>query len=434
VGHDVFISYSNHDKPQADAVCATLEAKGIRCWIAPRDVIPGQEWGAAIVDAIRSSRIMILVFSSHANASPQIRREVERAVHDETVLIPFRIEDVALEKSLEFFLGAPHWLDALTPPLEAHLEKLAVAVRSFLALNESTGQEAVDVLSPIPTESTAQSAPSTQQGFSVPPDTAPQIHSETAAQQPTSGRLPLSGFYIWGVAVDSFGTVYATRETAFGDPRCLQLPAGAGEPIELSFVGQSKPKGLAMDFADNLYIVDEAAKAVFKLAQGARVPEVLPFDDVTKPTAVAVDRGGTVYLVDNARVLKLTPGSNTPILLPFIGLKKPSGVAVDPAGAVYVADAGNRRVLKVEDEKSAPTVLAVPDIKKPCGLAVDAFGALYVADADYSQGLWKLVPGGHKPLGFGIGNAGKAVTIDRGGNVYVVVNAARNYVLKISAV
>src|SRR5271163_455626 len=84
VAHDVFVSYSHHDKPQADAVCATLEAKGIRCWIAPRDVIPGQEWGAAIVDAIQSSRVMVLVFSSHANASPQIRREVQLAVNAET--------------------------------------------------------------------------------------------------------------------------------------------------------------------------------------------------------------------------------------------------------------------------------------------------------------------------------------------------------------
>jgi hypothetical protein len=38
---DVFISYSHQDKPTADAACATLEAEGIRCWIAPRDVAPG---------------------------------------------------------------------------------------------------------------------------------------------------------------------------------------------------------------------------------------------------------------------------------------------------------------------------------------------------------------------------------------------------------
>jgi hypothetical protein len=139
VAHDVFISYSHHDKPQADAVCATLEAKGIRCWIAPRDVIPGQEWGETIVDAIRLSRVMALVFSSHANDSPQIRREVQLAVSAGVVLIPFRIEDVAPAGSLEYFLGVPHWLDAVTPPLEAHLEHLAVAVTSFLGVSRPTG-------------------------------------------------------------------------------------------------------------------------------------------------------------------------------------------------------------------------------------------------------------------------------------------------------
>src|SRR5581483_11594965 len=136
MAHEVFVSYSHDDKPQADAVCAKWEAKGIRCWIAPRDVVPGQEWGAAIVDAIRSSRVMVLMFSSHANTSPQIRREVQLAVKTETVLIPFRIEDIAPAESLEYFLGTPHWLDALTPPLEIHLERLAAAVASFLAVGE----------------------------------------------------------------------------------------------------------------------------------------------------------------------------------------------------------------------------------------------------------------------------------------------------------
>ena len=50
--HDVFISYSSKDKNVADAVCAVLERNGIRCWVAPRDVIPGIVWGTAIVGAI----------------------------------------------------------------------------------------------------------------------------------------------------------------------------------------------------------------------------------------------------------------------------------------------------------------------------------------------------------------------------------------------
>ena len=47
--HDVFISYSSNDKLVADMLCANLEARGVRCWIAPRDVMPGSEWGAAII-------------------------------------------------------------------------------------------------------------------------------------------------------------------------------------------------------------------------------------------------------------------------------------------------------------------------------------------------------------------------------------------------
>ena len=56
MAHDVFISHSHADKPAADAACAALEAKGIRCWIAPRDINPGQDWAASIVEAIRGAR------------------------------------------------------------------------------------------------------------------------------------------------------------------------------------------------------------------------------------------------------------------------------------------------------------------------------------------------------------------------------------------
>jgi len=132
MAHDVFISYSTKDKLVADAACARLETAGVRCWIAPRDILPSAEWGEAIVDAITSCRVMILIFSRNANESPQISREVERAVNKGVALLPVRIEDIAPTKSLEYFIGTVHWLDALTPPLESHLERLAESVRALL--------------------------------------------------------------------------------------------------------------------------------------------------------------------------------------------------------------------------------------------------------------------------------------------------------------
>ena len=132
MAHDVFISYSSKDKPTADAVCHALEADGVRCWIAPRDIAPGADWGEAILEGLTGAKVFVLVFSSNANASQQIKREVERAVNRGTPIIPFRIENVAPAASLEYFISTPHWLDAFSPPLEAHLDYLAGSVRHLL--------------------------------------------------------------------------------------------------------------------------------------------------------------------------------------------------------------------------------------------------------------------------------------------------------------
>jgi Tol biopolymer transport system component len=132
MAHDVFISYSARNKTAADAACMVLESQGIRCWIAPRDVLPGVEWGECIIDAIGQARIMVLIFSADADASPQIRREVERAVNHGVAILPLRIEDVQPSKALEYFLSNVHWLDAWTPPLEAHLKQLAGTIQVLL--------------------------------------------------------------------------------------------------------------------------------------------------------------------------------------------------------------------------------------------------------------------------------------------------------------
>lgn len=133
MAHDVFVSYSSKDKPVADAIVAGLEQKGIRCWITPRDVTPGTSWGDAIVDAIEASRIMVVILSGNSNQSRQVVREVERAVANEVIIIPFRIENIDPSGAMAYFLSTEHWLDALTPPLEEHIEKLANTIQLFLS-------------------------------------------------------------------------------------------------------------------------------------------------------------------------------------------------------------------------------------------------------------------------------------------------------------
>jgi len=130
--HDVFISYSSHDKQIANAICSKLENNKIRCWIAPRDILPGVEFGEAIMDALIDCQVLLLVFSAKANDSPQVRREVERAVGRGKIIVPFRIEDILPTKAMEYALFNTHWLDALIPPLESHIDKLTDSICSLI--------------------------------------------------------------------------------------------------------------------------------------------------------------------------------------------------------------------------------------------------------------------------------------------------------------
>jgi hypothetical protein len=127
---DVFVSYSQADHGCAMELVSRVEGEGINCWIAPRDIAPSADWAAEIIEAISNSRTMILVFSASSNDSPQVRREVERAVHKQVSILPFRIESVLPSKSLEYFLSAQHWMDAFPPPREPHYARLCAYLKA----------------------------------------------------------------------------------------------------------------------------------------------------------------------------------------------------------------------------------------------------------------------------------------------------------------
>jgi TIR domain/FHA domain len=128
---DVFISHSSVDKQMADTICTFLEAKGISCWIAPRNILPGEEWGDSILRGIQNCRIMVLIFSQAANDSGPVRSEVDRAMNAKKILIPFRIQNVPPTGAMEFHIGRRHWLEAYTPPVERHLKLLNRAIHDI---------------------------------------------------------------------------------------------------------------------------------------------------------------------------------------------------------------------------------------------------------------------------------------------------------------
>jgi len=141
--HEVMISYASPDKEVAMAICVALEARKIRCWIAPRDVEPGENYGSSIIHAIDAARIMVLVFSSSANKSKPVANELEHAAFGKASLkiIPFRIEDVAISDALALFLKTPHWLDAVPKSRTAAIRDLVELVSQKLQDIEPTPPE-----------------------------------------------------------------------------------------------------------------------------------------------------------------------------------------------------------------------------------------------------------------------------------------------------
>ncbi len=132
MAHEIFVSYSQPDRDCALELTAHIEAEGLSVWIAPRDVSPAADWAAEIIDALSAARIMVLVFSASSNESPQVRREVERAVYKQLRILPFRIEEVLPSRSLEYFLSAQHWLDAFPPPRQPHYARLCAHLKLLL--------------------------------------------------------------------------------------------------------------------------------------------------------------------------------------------------------------------------------------------------------------------------------------------------------------
>jgi hypothetical protein len=128
----VFISYATKDKNIADAICHSLEQQKVRCWIAPRDVLPGMVFEKAIINGINDSDIFIIIYSAYSNRSPHVENEVREAWRTGIPIIPFRIEDVPMSEVLRYYISSKHWLDAMTPPLQHHIDDLVRTVQVLL--------------------------------------------------------------------------------------------------------------------------------------------------------------------------------------------------------------------------------------------------------------------------------------------------------------
>jgi hypothetical protein len=271
VAHDVFICHSSEDKTLANAACAKLEAAGIRCWIAPRDPLPGIPYGRQLVSAIETSGIILLIFSGNANRSEHILRELELASDRGKIVVPYRIEDVKPTGDLEYYIRNVHWLDAMTGPVEARLDELVVLVSRVLETVPGRAMPATPA-TPIIESAVAAAAPS------------------PAASQRAAGR----GGMIFGaiglvVALAAGAFAYATMNShsaAIAPPPATAAPTAAA-------VATVAPKPVAAVAAPVHPAAEPTARIVYVEKPAAAAPAAKPsahvaVAEVAKPAAPVV--------------------------------------------------------------------------------------------------------------------------------------------------
>jgi len=153
----VFLSHASKDKKMADTICAAIESRGVECWMATRDIHPGENFQEAIVRAIRATKVMLFVFSANSNNSDEVKKEIALAGQNKLFVIPVRVEDVAPNEAFAYEFATRQWID-LFNDWEASLDQLMTQIKAVTAM-QTPADEAGDADKPGGTGDAAETPP-----------------------------------------------------------------------------------------------------------------------------------------------------------------------------------------------------------------------------------------------------------------------------------
>lgn len=175
-GH-VFISHGSENSDEANALCAFIEARGVKCWIAPRDVRPGIDYSVELQTAIEAAAAFVVLVTDMANKSPYVRAETEMAFSCHKPIFPVRQADIKPAAGLALFLKIRHWTDAFGAQRDSAMDRLALELRTM------AGVSAAD-----PPAATAP-PPAPPPAPTIPPP-APAVAPTIPPRAPTPGPAP----------------------------------------------------------------------------------------------------------------------------------------------------------------------------------------------------------------------------------------------------
>jgi hypothetical protein len=131
-GKFVFISYAMADDGFTHQLSDHMEERGIRCWMSPRDIPPGEDFAPAISNAIKESSALVLVLSEAANQSQYVSNHVGSAVRAGKEILVIRVGGAMPSEDLQRFVGSLDWYDAWDPPDE-QFDQLCEAIEGVFS-------------------------------------------------------------------------------------------------------------------------------------------------------------------------------------------------------------------------------------------------------------------------------------------------------------
>jgi len=223
VTHDVFISHAYRDRGIAESICQKLESENITCWIAPRDVAPGEDWTQSVRNAIDSARAFVVVISENANAALHVEREIANAFYARRIILPVRVGGAFPRRNYLFYLDGCRWFEWVDRPGEETLEAFALHLRNRLF---GLGVPLACCGSPAPSEKMAKAPP--------PIFREGDLKNSSYRFRTISKRVAITG-------VVTVGLLFLARASQ------QLLKDGAQEPIRSSPKGGASPQAKSED-------------------------------------------------------------------------------------------------------------------------------------------------------------------------------------------
>jgi hypothetical protein len=128
-----FISHASVDAGLAQQLCARLELQGVRCWIAPRDVTPGQPYSSEIVRGIETTGALILLATPAAVSSENVLNELEQAHRLQKTLLTVMVGKPQISRQLSYYIARLHWVEMSGASMGAVADRLAQAIEGAVS-------------------------------------------------------------------------------------------------------------------------------------------------------------------------------------------------------------------------------------------------------------------------------------------------------------